>query len=177
MFLKLISVGNAEVGKSCLIKRYCEGRFVKRYISTIGIDYGVKKLDILDYKVCVNFFDLSGNDDYKSIRTDFYKDASGCIMVFDVDNRDSYTSLVHWEEEMKRYGADMSRIKVAVCGNKCEIKGREVKEAEASKWAKQRGWEYFETSASEGKNVNECMEAIFTNCIKQFKEDKKKFGL
>ena len=177
VFLKLISVGNSEVGKSCLIKRYCEGRFVKRYISTIGIDYGVKKLEILDQKVCVNFFDLSGNDDYKSIRTDFYKDASGCIMVFDVDNRDSYVSLVHWEEEMKRYGADMSRIKIAVCGNKCEVKSREVKESEASRWAKQRGWDYFETSAAEGKNVSESMEAIFTNCIKQFKEDKQKFFL
>lgn len=39
---KITSVGNQEVGKSCLIKRYCEGRFVKRYISTIGVDYGVK---------------------------------------------------------------------------------------------------------------------------------------
>ena len=43
---KITSVGNSEVGKSCLIKRYCEGRFVKRYISTIGVDYGVKKLTV-----------------------------------------------------------------------------------------------------------------------------------
>jgi DnaJ family protein C protein 27 len=44
--LKIISIGNQEVGKSCLIKRYCEEKFVERYISTIGIDYGVKKLKI-----------------------------------------------------------------------------------------------------------------------------------
>ena len=166
VFFKIISVGNSESGKSCLIKRYCEGRFVKRYISTIGIDYGVKKLDILGQKVCINFFDLSGNDDYKMIRTEFYKDASGVIMVFDVDNRDSYTSLIHWEEEMKRYGADMNRVKVVVCANKCESKSREVKEAEASRWAKQRGFEYFETSASDGKNVTESFESMFTNCVK-----------
>ena len=135
-FFKIISVGNQEAGKSCLIKRYCEGRFVKRYISTIGIDYGVKKLELLDHKVCINFFDLSGNDEYKMIRTEFYKDASGVIMVFDVDNRDSYISLVHWEEEMKRYGIDMTRVKVVVCGNKCDSKGREVKEQEAQRWAK-----------------------------------------
>ena len=103
---KIISVGNTEVGKSCLIKRYCEGRFVKRYISTIGIDYGVKKLELLNHKVCINFFDLSGNDEYKMIRTEFYKGSSGIIMVFDVDNRDSYVSLVHWEEEMKRFGIE-----------------------------------------------------------------------
>ena len=122
LFFKIISVGNQEAGKSCLIKRYCEGRFVKRYISTIGIDYGVKKLDVMGYKVCINFFDLSGNDEYKMIRTDFYKDASGVIMTFDVTNRDSYISLVHWEEEMKRYGIDTARCKVILCGNKCDNK-------------------------------------------------------
>lgn len=150
---------------------------MKRYISTIGIDYGVKKLDVLNYKVCINFFDLSGNDEYKGIRTDFYKDASGVIMVYDVDNRDSYISLVHWEEEMKRYGIDMTRTKVILCGNKADSKSREVKEAEAARWAKQRGWEYFETSASEGKNVTEAFESLFTLCTKQHIEDKKKFKL
>ena len=101
-FFKIISIGNQESGKSCLIKRYCEGRFVKRYIPTIGIDYGVKKLDLLGFKVCVNFFDIIGNDEYMEIRSEFYKDVSGTVMVFDVDNRDSYISLVHWEEEMKK---------------------------------------------------------------------------
>jgi len=118
----------------------------------------------MGYKVCINFFDLSGNDEYKMIRTDFYKDASGVIMVYDVDNRDSYISLVHWEEEMKRYGIDMTRVKVILCGNKCDSKSREVKEVEAKRWAQQRGWEYFETSASEGKNVTEAFENLFTSC-------------
>ncbi len=58
-------MGNAEVGKSCLIKRYCEGRFIKRYISTIGIDYGVKKMELKGKSISINFFDLSGNEDYK----------------------------------------------------------------------------------------------------------------
>ena len=134
--IKIVSVGNAEVGKSCLIKRYCEGRFVKRYISTIGIDYGVKKLNLKNYSVGVNFFDLSGAEDYKLIRQDFYADANGVIMVFDVDNRDSFNSLSHWEEEMRRFGIEMNRTKVVVCGNKIDNKGREVNTAEAQKWAK-----------------------------------------
>jgi GTPase SAR1 family protein len=50
-------------------------------------------------------------------------------MVFDLDNRDSFNSLVHWEDEMRKAsGIDMSRLKVVVCGNKCDTKGsREVK--------------------------------------------------
>jgi len=89
----------------------------------------VKKLKIKGQTVAINFFDMSGNEDYKLIRTEFYADASGCLMVFDIDNRDSFNSLVHWEDEMRKAsGIDMSRLKVVVCGNKCDTKGsREVK--------------------------------------------------
>lgn len=137
---KITSVGNSEVGKSCLIKRYCEGRFVKRYISTIGVDYGVKKLTIKNQPISINFFDLSGNDEYRLIRQEFYEDSNGVIMVYDVDNRDSFQSLVHWEEEMRRFGIDMSRIKVIVCGNKCDTSGREVNPRDVASWCSKRGY-------------------------------------
>lgn len=159
---KITSVGNQEVGKSCLIKRYCEGRFVKRYISTIGVDYGVKKLDIKGTHVSVNFFDLSGNEDYKMIRTEFYEDTNGIVMVYDVDNKDSFASLVHWEDEMKRHGVDMARVKVVVCGNKSDSKGREVNPKDAQNWCKNRGYNHFETSASAGSNISESFENLFT---------------
>lgn len=98
---------------------------------------------------------MSGNEDYKVIRTEFYVDASGVIMVFDLDNRDSYNSLIHWEEEMKKNGIDSNRVKVVVCGNKSDSKGREVNSKEAQKWAKTKGFEYFETSAQNGSNVSD----------------------
>ena len=129
--LKIISVGNSETGKSCLIKRYCEEKFVERYIQTIGIDYGVKKLKLKSQPIAINFFDMSGNEEYKGIRTEFYGDVSGVVMVFDLDNRDSYNSLIHWEEEMKKNGVDTNRVKVVVCGNKSDSKGREVNSKEA----------------------------------------------
>ena len=114
-----------------MIKRYCEEKFVERYISTIGIDYGVKKLKIKGQTIAINFFDMSGTEDYKLIRTEFYPDASGVLMVFDLDNRDSYNSLVHWEEEMKKNGIDVNRTKIIVCGNKSDSKGREVNSKDA----------------------------------------------
>lgn len=137
---KITSVGNSEVGKSCLIKRYCEGRFVKRYISTIGVDYGVKKLTIKNQPISINFFDLSGNEDYKLIRQEFYEDSNGVIMVYDLDNRDSFSSLIHWEEEMRRFGVDMSRVKVIVCGNKSDMPGREVNSRDVANWCSKRGY-------------------------------------
>lgn len=54
------NAGSATVGKSTLIKRYCESRFVQKYIPTIGIDYGVKPVRVLGHDLKVNFFDTSG---------------------------------------------------------------------------------------------------------------------
>ena len=61
-------------------------------------------------------------------------------MVYDCDNRDSFQSLVHWEEEMRRYGVDMSRIKVVVCGNKADLPGREVSSRDVASWCSKRGY-------------------------------------
>ena len=62
------------MGKSCLIKRYCEEKFITKYISTIGIDFGVKAVEIDGEEVRVNFWDLSGHPEFFEVRNEFYKD-------------------------------------------------------------------------------------------------------
>ena len=77
--VKVISIGNAGVGKSCLIKRYCEKRFVPKYLQTIGIDYGVTKVQVPMPKsserreVKANIFDMSGHVLFREVRNEFYK--------------------------------------------------------------------------------------------------------
>ena len=83
---------------------------------------------------------MSGNEDYKLIRTEFYEDTNGIVMVYDVDNRDSFSSLVHWEDEMKRCGVDLARVKIIVCGNKSDSKGREVDPKDVQNWCRNRGY-------------------------------------
>jgi GTPase SAR1 family protein len=85
--IKIISLGGLATGKSCLIKRFCEERFVSKYISTIGIDYGVKPVTVKGEHVRVNFWDLSGHPDFFEIRNEFYKDSQGGVLVYDVSNR------------------------------------------------------------------------------------------
>ena len=72
--IKVLVTGPHKSGKSCLIKNYCEGRFVKRYLPTIGIDYGVRNIDISGQQIKVNFFDASGAQEFKAIRDEFYED-------------------------------------------------------------------------------------------------------
>jgi GTPase SAR1 family protein len=75
--IKVTSIGDGGVGKSCLIKRYCEEKFVPRYISTIGVDFGVKPVVIDGLEIKVNFWDFSGHPEFFEVRNEFYKDTQG----------------------------------------------------------------------------------------------------
>ena len=70
--VKVLSVGDTETGKSCLIKRYCEKRFISKYLPTIGVDFGVTNIDVDNKDLKVNLFDLSGHAAFKEVLFSFY---------------------------------------------------------------------------------------------------------
>nr|CCA22559.1 Rbjlike protein putative [Albugo laibachii Nc14] len=161
--IKIISMGNLSVGKSCMIKRFCEEKFVNKYISTIGIDYGVKSLLMSNREVRVNFWDFSGQDEFLQVRNEFYKDAQGVILVFDVTSRPSFEALDRWIEEAIRFGIE--RFTCIVCGNKIDKMHRVVSEEEGKLFAKSKGWEYYETSACTGVNIHGAFMSLFQQVI------------
>lgn len=161
LFIKLISLGDVEVGKSCLIKKYCEGNFVSDYITTIGIDYGVKKVPCHDAIVEINIFDFSGDDDYKVVRSPFYKNTTGVLMVYDVNIKSTFDNLSKWIKEAEHNGLDISACTVVCVGNKTDIKKREVKTDVAKEWAKNKGFQFYEVSAKNGSNVQDCFKYLF----------------
>jgi len=108
--IKVLSLGASAVGKSTLIKRYCEGRFVQKYITTIGIDYGVKPVKVLGQDLKVNFFDTSGGTEFHDIRVEFYNDTDAALLVYDVTNRKSFQELDNWLAEAKRHRCPVSKL-------------------------------------------------------------------
>jgi len=158
--VKIISMGSGGCGKSCIIKRYCEDRFVSKYIATIGVDYGVKPVKIDGTDVRVNFWDLSGHSEFFEIRNEFYKDAQGCILVYDVSIRETFEELDVWLAEATKFGVNPRDIPIVVCGNKIDKK-RVISEDEGRQYASNRGFLYYETSAASGQNIMEMFDALF----------------
>lgn len=148
---------------------------MSKYITTIGVDYGVKKISINNKKVAVNFFDLSGSNDYEEIRNPFFVDSQVVLLIFDLENKQSFQNLARWENLMKSNGLDLKHCTVFILGNKSDAKGKEVDASEAIAYAKKRGYEYFQTSASTGENINEVFEKAFTKAVQQMEEKKKKY--
>ncbi|KAG7377264.1 DnaJ sub C member 27 [Phytophthora pseudosyringae] len=161
--VKIISMGESGVGKSCVIKRYCEEKFVSKYISTIGIDYGVKPVMVNGAEVRVNFWDLSGLPEYLEVRNEFYKDTQGGILTFDVSSRKSFEALDSWLREAGKFGA--GKFPCILCGNKID-RPRAVSEDEGRAYAHSKGFEYFETSACTGVNITEAFHSLFRTVVK-----------
>lgn len=164
--IKIISMGSGGCGKSCLIKRFCEERFVSKYIATIGVDYGVKPVQVDGAEVRVNFWDLSGHAEFFEVRNEFYKDAQGCVLVFDVCSRESFEECEAWLQECSKFGANLREMPVILCGNKAD-KRRVVSEEEARQFASSRGMSYFDVSASSGLNVQEVFLELFGMVVRR----------
>jgi DnaJ homolog subfamily C member 27 len=166
--IKVLSMGSGGSGKSCLIKRFCEERFVTKYIATIGVDYGVKPITLDGMDVRVNFWDLSGHQEFFEIRNEFYKDTQGIVLVYDMSNRDSFDELDMWLSEAAKYGANPRDIPVALVATKSD-KRPAVSEDEGQQYAQARGLTFFETSAMTGENVSEMFDFVFQSISKTMK--------
>eukprot|EP00696_Hemimastix_kukwesjijk_P012441 gnl/Hemi2/25588_TR8595_c0_g1_i1.p1 gnl/Hemi2/25588_TR8595_c0_g1~~gnl/Hemi2/25588_TR8595_c0_g1_i1.p1 ORF type:complete len:189 (+),score=37.12 gnl/Hemi2/25588_TR8595_c0_g1_i1:79-645(+) len=162
--IKILSLGEAGVGKSCLIKRYCEERFIAKYIETIGVDYGVKGLTMGGRDVRVCFWDLAGGAEYFEVRNEFYQDCQGAILVYDITNRKSFEALEEWVQEA--YSHHARSFVGVVCANKSDIVGRRaISDEEGRGWATSKGFLFYETSASSSTNVSEMFSAMFTKVL------------
>lgn len=164
--IKIVSLGESRVGKSCLIKRFCEGsRFVSQYIPTIGIDYGARQFDVDNTHFYAHFWDMSGDDSYFEVRNEFYNDTDGFLIVFDMSSRESFNQIGRWIDEAKKYGADLSAA--VLCGNKCDNPKLAVTAQEGNELAKKLGIPFFETSAKSGKNVPDAFSQLFRSVMKK----------
>ena len=108
--LKILVVGPHMSGKSCLIKNYCEGRYVRKYLPTVGIDYGVRVVDICGTKVRINFFDASGAMEFTAIRTEFYEDTHALIYVIDSSQDGQLQECLTFVNEARKYNIKLQYL-------------------------------------------------------------------
>ena len=102
---------------------------------------------------------------FLEVRNEFYKDTSATLLVYDASDRNSFEELEAWLREARTYGMKES-TPVCVCANKID-RPRKVSESEGKKWARDRGFDYFETSAQSGANISEVFECAFRKALRR----------
>ena len=165
---KIVFIGEAGVGKTCIIARFTEGTFDHNQESTVGASYASKTIEIPEIKQYIAFdiWDTAGQEKYKSITKIFFKGAKMAVLVYDITRRETFDIMKNdWYNELKEHGDP--NIVLAIAGNKSDLYEKEkVPEQEAREFAKSIDAVFKLTSAQKNTGIDE----LFIELGKKFFE-------
>ncbi|XP_041600368.1 ras-related protein Rab-13 isoform X2 [Vulpes lagopus] len=148
---KLLLIGDSGVGKTCLIIRFAEDSFNNTYISTIGIDFKIRTVDVEGKKIKLQVWDTAGQERFKTITTAYYRGAMGIILVYDITDEKSFENIQNWMKSIKENAS--AGVERLLLGNKCDMEAKR-------KLAREHGIRFFETSAKSSTNVDEAFSSL-----------------
>ncbi|GFX45889.1 ras-related protein Rab-35 [Trichonephila clavipes] len=169
---KLLIIGDSGVGKSSLLLRFADNTFSGNYITTIGVDFKIRTLEIDGEKVKLQIWDTAGQERFRTITSTYYRGTHGVIVVYDVTNGESFANVKRWLHEIEQ-NCDM--VKRILVGNKNDDPDRKIVLTEdAQRFADQMNIKLFETSAKENINVEEMFNEITRMVLQSKKEHKER---
>jgi len=161
LLFKIIVIGNAGVGKSCLSYYGTTKKFLENYKPTLGFEYYKYNAIVDNKKIRLQIFDTCGQEIYNSLIKNFYKNTGLAIIVYSIDDYNSFKGIDNWVKQLKSYATP--DIQIFLIGNKNDLPNREVSYEEGENYKNEYKFNIFmESSAKSGFNV----EKIFDNAIK-----------
>lgn len=153
---KCVAVGDGGCGKTAVVVRFSRGFFQENYKLTIGVEFAVKNIQVQNQEVKLQIWDTGGQERFQYVRPLYYKGAMGCIVLFDLTNRESFDHIPKWINEVKK---EAGNIPILLVGNKSDlVHDRIIKRQEAEELAKDLKLYYVESSAKSGHGIQD----IFT---------------
>ncbi|XP_022605631.1 ras and EF-hand domain-containing protein homolog isoform X2 [Seriola dumerili] len=161
---KIVLVGNSSVGKTSLLRRFCDDCFYPGTSATVGIDYSVKTVTVDNSQVALQMWDTAGQERYRSITKQFFRKADGVIVMYDITAEQSFTAVRQWLTSVKEGAGE--DIPIMLLGNKTD------KEIERQVQKRDYQMTFYECSACSGHNVVESM--VYLARILKEQEDREK---
>jgi len=168
--IKLLLIGDSGVGKSCLLLRFSDDSFTTSFITTIGIDFKIKTIEIDGKRIKLQIWDTAGQERFRTITTAYYRGAMGILLVYDVTDDASFQNIRNWIRNIEQHAAD--NVDKILVGNKCDMISEKVVETtRGAALAEETGIKFFETSAKSNTNVTEAFVAIATDIKKRLMDN------
>jgi len=165
---KLLIIGDSGVGKSSILLRFADDMFSGSYITTIGVDFKIRTINVNDERVKLQIWDTAGQERFRTITSTYYRGTHGVIVVYDVTNAESFVNVKRWLHEIDQNCDVVNKVLV---GNKNDQPENKVVETEdAKRFALQMGVETFETSAKDNINIEDVFQHI-TKLVLKTKKD------
>merc|ERR1712137_593377 len=163
---KLVLIGDSGVSKSCLLLRFADDTYTESYISTIGVDFKIRTIEIGGKSIKLQIWDTAGQERFRTITSSYYRCAHGIIVVYDVTDQASFSNVKQWLQEIDRYACEnMGKLLV---GNKCDLTTKKVVDYNTAKeFADGLGIPFLETSAKNSTNVEDAFVTMATEIQKR----------
>ena len=166
---KILTIGESGVGKTCILRRFVENKFLKNHLATIGIDFKTKNLIINNQEIKLKIWDTAGQERFKSIASNYMKKANGVVLVYDITSRASFQGIDKWISEIS---GDSTTLKpMILIGNKADMEtGRVISVQEGEDLAKKygEGIHFYETSCKTGDNVDKAISDLVNQIYNKF---------
>lgn len=166
----LVLIGDSGVGKSCLLLRFADDKWTDSYISTIGVDFKIRTIELDGKTIKLQIWDTAGQERFRTISSTYYRGAHGIIVVYDITNLDSFNNVKRWLTEIDKYARE--NVNKLLVGNKVDLadvevgsKLRQVETDQGKSFADSLGIAFLETSAKLGKYVDTAF-LVIANDIK-----------
>ncbi|KAK6457786.1 P-loop containing nucleoside triphosphate hydrolase protein [Scheffersomyces xylosifermentans] len=161
---KLLLIGDSGVGKSCLLLRFADDTYTPDYISTIGVDFKIRTIELDHKTIKLQIWDTAGQERFRTITSSYYRGAHGIIIVYDVTDQESFNNVKQWLQEIDRYAT--GGVMKLLVGNKADLSDKKIVDYDAAKeFADALDIPFLETSALSSTNV----EQAFVTMARQIK--------
>ncbi|CAG5091559.1 Oidioi.mRNA.OKI2018_I69.PAR.g13132.t1.cds [Oikopleura dioica] len=152
LLFKLLLIGDSGVGKTCVLFRFSDDTFNTTFISTIGIDFKIKTVELQGKKIKLQIWDTAGQERFHTITTSYYRGANGILLVYDITQPKTFDNISKWLRNINEHASeDVERMLI---GNKCDMEDKRlISEERGKKVAEENGIKFFETSAKENINI------------------------
>lgn len=166
---KLVLLGDASVGKSCIVVRFAKDEFYEYQEPTIGAAFMTQSVNLGDSIVKFEIWDTAGQERYRSLAPMYYRGASAAVVVYDITNRESFDGAQTWVNELQ--AIQSNDIVIALAGNKDDLdEDRAVDTEYVRRYADENNIFFLETSAKTGRHVNQLFQEIARKLPKNKRE-------
>ncbi|KAK6297860.1 hypothetical protein J4Q44_G00324430 [Coregonus suidteri] len=187
LLFKLLLIGDSGVGKTCVLFRFSDDAFNTTFISTIGIDFKIKTVELQGKKIKLQIWDTAGQERFHTITTSYYRGAMGIMLVYDITNAKSFENISNFQcahregilspkrskagrprsllPEDKHANEDVERM---LLGNKCDMEDkRVVPKAKGEQIAREHGIRFFETSAKANISIEKAFLTLAEDILRK----------
>ncbi|KAI9848228.1 MAG: Nuclear control of ATPase protein 2 [Thelocarpon superellum] len=150
--IKLLIIGDSGVGKSCCLLRFSEDSFTPSFITTIGIDFKIRTIELDGKRVKLQIWDTAGQERFRTITTAYYRGAMGILLVYDVTDERSFNNIRTWFSNVEQHATE--GVNKILIGNKCDWDEKRLVSTErGQQLANELGIPFMEVSAKSNINV------------------------